>query len=361
MPVTPARTGVNAVPVRGAVPRLPGSSCGSRNLWVSCGKQRNNIVVTDGLRFASALFGAGEREGTGVRKWERNGGKGRKKAGWVGKGEREKEKRVGRKGRKKVCRDEGELESCAGASGHPLLSPGGSRGTSGAAGRSCPVLGGGGSGVEGGKERTNTGVACAAFFSATDSKPCGSGSSPHPSPGPSRPPALPSRSLQDHFQGKARGGAGGRLRTFPLLPPLAFFPGRERRPYLLLFSPSGRDNALIDTLFGEERISLSILASITRNPPPRHREHQPSIRAGRGIPVGTLCQKKIIPGVLPDRREKEKRSLIPPCPCAHGKIGGRGGRPPAPRGCTEFLGRCLFGGREWRGDRSLFAPGMFLA
>lgn len=113
----------------------------------------------------------------------------------------------------------------------------GPRGASGAGSRSCPP--------GGGREREGiiTGVVWVAFFFSDWLL-----SPPHPIH-PIPPPAPPSRSLQDHFQGKARGAE-----DFPLFAPISFLPRAEGRSYLLLFSPSGRDNALIDTLFGKSRL-----------------------------------------------------------------------------------------------------------
>lgn len=65
-------------------------------------------------------------------------------------------------------------------------------------------------------------------------------------------PACPPRSGQERSPGQER-GAG----DFPPLAPVSFLPGerRERRPYQLLFSPRGRDKALIDALLGKGRLT----------------------------------------------------------------------------------------------------------
>lgn len=127
--------------------------------------------------------------------------------------------------------------SCGGASGCPPRSRRGSRD------RPCPPWGEG-------KEPVQVSLVKGFFQRLIQSF---SVRAPLPKP-PSIPPPhqLP---LQGHCKITFREKHGA-LETFPLLPPLTFFPGRERRPYLLLFSPSARDNALIDTLFGKSRLAF---------------------------------------------------------------------------------------------------------
>lgn len=222
-------------PVPSRCPR-DGSGVGDRSrlseCWggVSDPKTRGDpVIIKDAFsqawpHFRSALCRAGERNGTGTGKTR-------------GKGEREKEGERERKGgegeRRKKCWEAREGEHVAGRgrcavprvlSPLPSLVPPGGRGRAGA------------------REGTDE----------AGRWPWGGLGPLLPSPSWAiPPPAPPPRSLQDHFQRKARGAE-----DFPPLAPFSFLPRARVRPYLLLFSPSARDKALIDTLFGDGRLAF---------------------------------------------------------------------------------------------------------
>lgn len=138
------------------------------------------------------------------------------------------------------------------------------------------------------------------------------------------PPRSPFKVIARSLSGKGTGGWS----LSPSCPPLAFFPRRERRPYLLLFSLSGRDNAQ-----GDAPWPFPAGASV-RAPSAGSIGHW----AGRWIRRAPSAppQNNDHPDWLPEKGGKEKYSLILPCPrqhCVHGKMWGRG-RAPAPSGCS---------------------------